>query len=295
VDSSDYYYNYRAPPPTPPSTGDWPTFLSRDELVQSGSWAIYYYTVYGQYPTDGYPLSPGSLWMFYSEAILDSGVTCFPNSVGKCPTDGKIEGQVYNRNNAYAPRYSFWNWHPYPYSACGSHTWCEVTHKRDPFGDEQEGAWFMYSPGSSIYFDIGVTRAFSTHAEAYHYWGVTGPKWNEELSMRAAADGYDSVQFTAHVDHVNYPCDTYNTGVPNLEYMGLEIVGVKLVGTYPCTASDGAPSSIRTFWQAARTCTCDNNLEFLNCQGLPSTRETLAGGNSSKILEKERARFSVQV
>ena len=36
----------------------------------------------------------------------------------------------------------------------------------------------------------------------------------------------------AHVDHVNYPCDTYNTHTPNLQYMGVEIVGTRLVGTY---------------------------------------------------------------
>jgi len=295
---SGYYYYYSSPspsPPAPPGPGAaWPTFASSDDL-EKDAWGTYYKIVFGKIPTDDYPRSPESLWMFYSKAISQAGVTDYPASVGKCPTDGRSEGQVYAVNNAYAPTDTFWSWHPYPYSAFGSHTWCEVMHEHDPYGDEQEGAWFMHTPGSAIYFNIGVTRSFSTHSEAYDHWGVTGPHWNQDMSKRAAADGYDSVQFTAHVDHVNYPCDTHNTGTPNLEYMGLEIVGVKLVGTHACTTSDGAPSSIRAGWHAYIPCKCDNSKQFLNCDGPPSTGETLAGGNFSKVLEKESARFSVQV
>jgi len=233
--------------------------------------------------------------MFYSDVISQAGVTEYPASVGNCPTDGKKKGQVYATNNAYSPTDTFWSWHPYPYHARASHTWCEVMHEADPFGDEHEGAWFMHTPGSAIYFDVGATRVFSTHEEAYDHWDVTGPHWNQDMSKRAAADGYDSVQFTAHVDHVNYPCDTHNTGTPHLEYMGLEIVGVKLVGVHTCTKGDGAPSSIRAGWRAAKKCTCDNRKKFLNCHEVPSTAEMLASGNFSEILKDERARGSVQV
>ena len=50
----------------------------------------------------------------------------------------------------------------------------------------------------------------------------------------ADGQGFDSLQFTAHVDHVNYQCDSHNTGKGGFDYMGFEIVGVKLVGTYAC-------------------------------------------------------------
>lgn len=286
-----YYYYYKAPSPSPA----WPTFASPDDLGKT-AWGTYYKLVFGEIPTDNYPRSPESLWMFYSDVISQAGVTEYPHSVGECPTDGKEEGQVYTTNNVYSPSGTFWSWHPYPYRSYGSHTWCEVMHEQDPYGDEQAGAWFMHAPGSAIYFDIGVTLAFSTHTEAYDHWGVTGPNWNQDLSTRAASDGYDSLQFTAHVDHVNYPCDTHNTGTPDLEYMGLEIVGVKLVGSYACGWHDGAPDVIRAgWWKTSKPCTCDNGKKFLNCNEVPSTAEMLASGNFSEILKEWRERLSVQV
>ena len=70
---------------------------------------------------------------------------------------------------------------------------------------------------------------------------------------------------------------------------------MKLVGTHACTTSDGAPSSIRAGWHVGISCKCDNSKQFLDCDGPPSTGEMLANGDFTRILEKERARFSVQV
>ena len=127
--------------------------------------------------------------------------------------------------------------------------------------------------------DTGSTTSFSTHSEAYDHFGVSGPNWNQDMCSKAAAASYDSVQFTAHVDHVNYPCDTSNTGDPHLNYMGLEIVGVRLVGMYTCCQSSGTPSSILSGWEAANPCNCDNSRTFLNSNEVPATAEMLASGN----------------
>jgi hypothetical protein len=196
-----------------------------------------------------------------------------PDSVGTCPTANPPSGQRYNVNNMYTPPYISWIWHAYPYSSVAANTWAEVMHKSDPFGDENYGDWFMYSPGSGIYFDVGVTIAFNEHGDAFQKFGIAcDPRvcdYNEELSKAAAATGVDSIQFLAHVDHVNYQCDTHNTGNAGLDYMGLEILAVKLVGKYSCGTPAGAPSSIRTGWQASKPCHCDNKHEFLNCKGVP--------------------------
>jgi len=147
-------------------------------------------------------------------------------------------------------------------------------HKADPFGDEEYGNWFMYSPGSGIYFDVGVTTSFQEHDDAFRHFAITcDPKkcdYNEELSKAAAAQSYDSIQFLAHVDDVNYQCDSHNTGKVGLDYMGMEILAVKLVGSYSCGTPAGAPSSVKTGWQASKPCQCDNKHEFLNCNGVPS-------------------------
>jgi len=295
-----YRHSYYVPPPSPPSpppyygSPGWPSFQTLHDM-NLDVWSTYYKLVYGQVPTDGFPRSPEGLWMFYSDVISQAGVREYPASEGNCPRDGRDTGVVYTTNNIYAPSGTFFCWHPYPYTAIGGNTWVEVMRKTDPFGDENVGAWFLYSPGSGIYFDTGSTTSFSEHSEAYAHFGVSGPDWNQDMCSKAAAAGYDSVQFTAHVDHVNYPCDTVNTGNPYLEYMGLEIVGVRLVGKYACGQSSGAPSSIRSGWQAVNQCTCDNSRPFLNCNEVPATAEMLASGNFSEILKEERARLSVQV
>merc|ERR1711974_49205 len=115
------------------------------------------------------------------------------------------------------------------------------------------------------------TIIFNEHGEAEKHFNVQG---NENMCKAAAGDGFDSVQFLAHVDHVNYQCDTKNTGVAGLNYMNVEIVGVKLTGTYACGSEEEAPPSIRAGWQASRSCTCDNTKEFLNCKGLPQLSST---------------------
>jgi len=88
---------------------------------------------------------------------------------------------------------------------------------------------------------------------------------NEGVAKAAASAGYDSVQFLAHPDHVNYPCDS----VSGLSYMGLEVLATKLVGTYACGMKDGAPAVIKAGWKASRSCICDNNQKTTNCQGVP--------------------------
>jgi hypothetical protein len=79
--------------------------------------------------------------------------------------------------------------------------------------------WLIYAPGAGIYFDTGVTISFAEHQDAYTHFNVpSGSNMNEAMSKAAAAAGYDSVQFLAHVDHVNYQCDTYNTKRPGFDY-----------------------------------------------------------------------------
>lgn len=260
------------PNPVPPN---WP-FFDTAALLNADPWGKYYQSVYGTLPAGGYPIYPSDLWLLYDEVLIKAKVTKVPKSSGDCPTNtlGKTyappKGQRYGINNKYSPPFLNWVWHPYPYKALATSTWQEVLHAADPFGDEHFGAWFMYAPGSGIYFNLGKTISFSEHADAYAHFGVKAGDLNEELSKAAAAQGYDSVQFLAHVDHVNYQCDTQNTGQAGLNYMGVEIVGVKLVGLYPCGTPAGAPAVIKAGWQGAKACTCDSKQQFLNCQGVPA-------------------------
>ena len=95
---------------------------------------------------------------------------------------------------------------------------------------------------------------------------------NSAMSAAAAATTADAVP--AHVDHVSYQCDTKNTGRAGFDYMGLEIVAAKMMGTYACGGSAGAPSSIKRAWAASLPCKCDNSKQFLNCDGTPELRDS---------------------
>ena len=76
---------------------------------------------------------------------------------------------------------------------------------------------------------------------------------------------YDSVQFLAHSDCEFKQCRTHK-GTATLNY---EIVSTKLKGMYSCTSSSGTSPLVRSGWQGANTCTCDNAQNNVNCKGVP--------------------------
>ena len=64
-----------------------------------------------------------------------------------------------------------------------------------------------------MWYNIGKTIVFPDHAQAYNYFNTFS---NEGMCSAAASQGYDTVQFTTHPDHINYPCDA-SSGEPNPE------------------------------------------------------------------------------
>jgi hypothetical protein len=261
-------------------------------------------------PDEGqYPIGIGFSWMFYVEALNEANIQRIPASVGKCPTNGAADGERYDTNNYYQADDLTWKWHPYPYISSGNDATLEVMRAADPFGDEHVGAWFLYAPGSGIFLYTGRTIVFSEHIQAYTYFNNPGDYNNEHLCANAAAAGYDTIQFMQHIDHTNYardrlepnpprlvrgslaphltsvrtgsrpqPCDTYNTGRPGLNYMGVEVVATRMVGTYACGGQNGAPDTITSGWAGLNPCNCDNSYQFLNCDGVPRLKSRLPHG-----------------
>jgi len=183
-----------------------------------------------------------------------------PSSSGKCPKQ-KVTGERYDENNMYASKDLTWLWHDIqgpPFGGFSSNWIVEVSHQKDPFGDEHFGMWFLYASGSGVYLDIGKTIIFDEHGDAYKFFQANG---NEDMSRKAAAKGYDSVQFIAHHDAVNYPCAA-QCGV---DYMNIEIVAVKLVGTYSCGERTGTASALRAGWGGRKPCKCDPISPYTNC------------------------------
>jgi len=203
--------------------------------------------------------------MLYDTALQAAKVTTIPAISGKCPGSNPPTGLRYGVNNIYSPTDTSWIWHPIPKQAFPANTWVEIMREQDPFGDEHKGAWFVYAKGSGIYFNTGKTIAFDEHQDGYTHFKVNSGSYNEVMSENAAAQGYDTIQFLKHQDDVNYPCDPKD----HIPYMNIEIVGVKMVGTYACVNPSGQ-GVLRAGWGASRPCICDNNQSFTNCKSVPT-------------------------
>jgi hypothetical protein len=104
-----------------------------------------------------------------------------------------------------------------------------------------------------------VTKVFDEHADAFAFFNSGND--NEKMCQAAAAAGYDSVQFIRHVDGVNYPCAA---GI-GANWMNMEIVAVKLIGTYSCGQAQGTASAFRAGWNGERPCRCDATNPNTNC------------------------------
>jgi hypothetical protein len=85
--------------------------------------------VYGAIPPDGaaYPMCMGDFWMFHTAEPTFAKVKK-PKSDGKCPAH-KVEGRLYDANNAISPPHVAWSFHPAPFHAFADNTWVEVIHK----------------------------------------------------------------------------------------------------------------------------------------------------------------------
>ena len=71
--------------------------------------------------------------------------------------------------------------------------------------------------------------------------------------------------------------------------MNVEIVAVKLVGTYACGDAAGAPTSITRGWGGTRPCKCDNTKQFLNCDGTPALQTGNVTANLRARASRSRA------
>ena len=125
-------------------------------------------------------------------------------------------------------------------------------------------AWFFYAKGSGIWFDIGKTVVYTDHGDAYQHFKAKG---NEDMCRKAAAQGYDSIQFLAHSDGGDYGDCRKNAGT---SYLNIEIVCTSCVGENTCASNNGQSPLLMSGWMGAKgTCKCDNTKKNLNCAGVP--------------------------
>jgi len=153
----------------PPPFFEWPTFVRWSDL-EGSAWYEYFSAVYenDRIPNGHFPLHVSSFWMLYTDQLHDVDV---PSNPPRCPGSSRGEmardGGYYTENNMYSPPNTAWIWHKPPYHAVESDaSWIEVIHRKDPFGDEHFGAWFLSAKGSGVWLHAGKSISFDEHDDA---------------------------------------------------------------------------------------------------------------------------------
>lgn len=118
--------------------------------------------------------------------------------------------------------------------------------------NQDAGMWFYLAPGSGIFLDLGRTIVFEDHDKASRKFGCKrGCKsacLAECFTKRAAAQGYDTVQFTARHESL-------------LKYEIMDTRVQKQKGGCPATDNPRFTSG----WDGTRPCHCDPSSLKLNC------------------------------
>lgn len=119
--------------------------------------------------------------------------------------------------------------------------------------------------GSGIWYNTGKTAVFVNHLEAHaRFCGKCQRPWADSaMSINAAKEGFDTIQFLKHPDD-QWRC--INTPGTN-GIMNLEIVVVKGMGHGDLGACGTDPHLFKTGWNADQFCDCDKKEKHLNCHG----------------------------
>lgn len=243
----------------------WPRFENYAELQQS-PWAAYLKALYGELPFSGWPICLYDFWVLdahnlkHAKLSLNRSIMrpiCWRKGCRGYQSLLK-QGDVFQTRGGhpYLRGPGFWIFHlPFRPGGFPSNGWIEVMHMAGGLTGEKTACWLSYARGSGIWFNLGNTRVYRSHREAFVDLCDRQPRkgegQDEPLVPCAQGKGIDSFQV-----HLWF--------FPN----EFEIVAVKYAGMYSCCTRKGGilPSSFRAGWHASRPCNCDPKQTWLNCK-----------------------------
>jgi len=245
----------------------WPKFGNQAEL-QASPWGEYFRLVYGEVPSNNYPICTYSQILLYKPHLDTAGVTPPTSFESGCPGAGDA-GQWYDTMTwaSTEPAWSNWIWNPdlsMPLSqgtGLPSNTWVEVHHKK--FGMDNAATWLYYAPGTAIWLQLGNTKSYPDHPDATQALGIPGctdknciPQF-PDLYKAMQAKGLNTIQFLKHAD---MHCGN----------AAIEIVDVAGPGGYVCGQTASGTTHYKAGWGPAHDCNCDNSASdlILNCEGV---------------------------
>jgi len=270
------------------TSGVLPVFGTPEELLADPLWSAYLQRVYGKGPpTSAFPLDVSALQIMYRDHLpsgfLEGLSQWHGDSNVACPT---APGQIYAPMTELDAPQSAYVWHPpmlqdsdqaraalekwqQAGEPLGKEFWMgwgawpphkdgevvEVTHCTGAVVSRCEsfGSWMYALKGSGVFFNVGRTIAFATHALGVQHFlpgnecrrGHCEHQYTKLLTAAKAA-GYDTLQFTQVGDQV---CGL----------SALEIVSVHANGTEVCGAAYTGG------WGGTQPCACSSDLKCASC------------------------------
>lgn len=236
----------------------WPKF-DDEQSLNADPWGHYFESVYGGLPSK-YPICIFDFWFLYKDKLQDAGITI--DGTDCSDNEGAYIGAGSKPPIGYQTSAASWIRHP-TWSGLQSNTWVEVTHAAASEGAESEGAWFFNAPGSGLWVNVGNTKSLPEHDDVFTEWSDCQQSGgSNELCPCAKAHGFNSLQFTAHID-AQWKCkgSTWvdNGGTP----LDFEIVMCDLDGSKAC---GGKSDAYRAGWMASKACDCKEDGGAANCQ-----------------------------
>eukprot|EP01049_Picozoa_sp_SAG25_P014980 SAG25_NODE_2862_length_1345_cov_5.800963_1_plen_423_part_01 len=146
-------------------------------------------------------------------------------------------------------------------------TLVEVTHSccDDINNPNDNGYWMLLARGSGVFVDLGRTRVFTDHHEAFAFFGhpeIRNIGSYQNIVVPARAAGYDTIQFTHRCERL-FKFEVLDVRAPAFPGEGRDNV---------CRHSHSSAAAHRSGWGGQKACECtETNMACLNCMvnGLP--------------------------
>lgn len=173
----------------------WPRFNDQKALMAS-PWAGYFKDVYGYVPASGYPICTFDFWFLYQDKLTKNNIK--PPTPLSPKAAGLKEGGWFKTQWGMQPAHGSWIKHTsIPGGFVPDNTWVEITHHQvgtPQAGDETHGAWFVFAPGTNLWWNTGKTKHYSNHGQAAQ--DLCGHSAGDvQTAICGQAKGLDSYQF----------------------------------------------------------------------------------------------------
>jgi len=261
----------------------WPSFQTQEELQNDPYWSQYFYRIYGDIPSTGYPICTGAFQFLWRISAAETGVVqWYPVECSDGPAlphgGDSMTGQELNPGDYFSgmsKALEAWTVVGYIYNpnlygaAAPANTWVEVTHM--VFPGDKGAIWYYMSVGSGVWIHTGNTAVYKDHPDmvsdmlGQSCHDASQDKWGdhptecegnfEDVVSTAISKGINTIQLTEHFDCTCGPAGP--SSYKHYRHCYTEIIAMD----DPNGASLGCSKLLKGGWEAAGDCNCDESFK----------------------------------